>query len=91
MLRRGKDDILIEAFCDCNDTVAAVVANKPLPNSKSRLAALEVARIKEMKDLKMIHDIHWCPTNQQLADVLTKKTASMEAIIHTVSKGKFFD
>ena len=91
MLGRGKDDILIEAFCDCNDTVAAVVANKPLPNSKSRLAALEVARIKEMKDLKMIHDIHWCPTNQQLADVLTKKTASMEAIIHTVSKGKFFD
>ena len=91
MLGIGEEDILIEAFCDCNDTVAAIVANKPLPNSKSRLAALEIARIKEMKDLKMIHSVQWVPTNQQLGDIFTKRGASTEPIIQTVSKGRFYN
>ena len=91
MLGIGEEDILIEAFCDCNDTVAAIVANKPLPNSKSRLAALEIARIKEMKDLKMIHSVQWVPTNQQLGDIFTKRGASTESIIQTVSKGRFYN
>ena len=91
MLGIGHEDILIESFCDCNDTVAAIMANKPLPNSKSRLAALEIARIKEMKDQKMIESVHWIDTTQQLGDVFTKRGASTEAIIQTISKGKFFN
>ena len=91
MLGIGNKDILIEAFCDCGDTVAAIVANKPLPTSKNRLAALEIARVKEMKDQKVIHSVHWVPSGQQLADVLTKRGASTEPIIQTISKGKFFD
>ena len=90
MLGIGKDDIMIEAYCDCNDTVAAITANKPLPNKQNRLAALEIARIKEMQELKMIDSVSWCPSAQQLADTMTKRGASSEAIIHTVSKGKFF-
>ena len=90
MLGIGEEDILIEAFCDCNDTVAAITANKPLPNKQNRLAALEIARIKEMKELKMIDSVSWCPSAQQLADTMTKRGASTEPIIHTVSKGKFF-
>ena len=91
MLGIGEEDILIEAFCDCKDTVSAIIANKPLPNSKSRLASLEIARIKEMKDLKMIESIHWLDTTQQLGDVFTKRGASTEAIIQTIEKGKFFN
>ena len=53
--------------------------------------SIEIARIKEMKDLKMIHSVHWVPSEQMLADGLTKRGASKEAIIQTISKGKFFD
>ena len=91
MLGIGNEDILIEAFCDCHDTVSAIIANKPLPNSKSRLAALEIARIKEMKDQRMIETIHWIDTTQQLGDVFTKRGASTEAIIKTIEKGKFLN
>ena len=91
MLGIDKEDILIKALCDCNNTLAAIVTNKPLPNSKSRSAALEIARIKEMKDLKMIHSVQWVPTNQQLGDIFTKRGASTESIIQTISKGKFFN
>ena len=90
MLGIGQEDILVEAWCDCNDTVAAIIANKPLPNQNNRLAALEIARIKEMKELKMIDSVNWCPSVQQLADVMTKRGASQESLIHTVEKGKFF-
>ena len=90
MLGIGQEDILVEAWCDCNDTVAAITANKPLPNLNNRLAALEIARIKEMRELKMIDSVNWCPSVQQLADVMTKRGASQESLIHTVEKGKFF-
>ena len=52
--------------------------------------ALEIARIKEMQELKMIDSVSWCPSAQQLADTMTKRGASTEPIIHTISKGKFF-
>ena len=90
MVGSGQEDILVEARCDCNDTVAASIANKPLRNQNNRLAALEIARIKEMKELKMIDSVNWCPSVQQLADVMTKRGASQESLIHTVEKGKFF-
>ena len=90
MLGTGQEEILIEAWCDCNDSVSAIIANKPLTNQNNRLAALEIARIKEMRELKMIDSINWCPSVHQLADVLTKRGASNEAIIHTAEQGKFF-
>ena len=43
-----------------------------------------------MKELKMIDSVNWCPSVQQLADVMTKRGASQESLIHTVEKGKFF-
>ena len=90
MLGIGDKEILIEAYSDCNDTIAAITANKPLPTKNNRLAALEIARIKEMQELKMVDTINWCPSGQQLADTLTKRGASSEALIHTLAKGKFF-
>ena len=90
MLGIGHKEILIEAYCDCNDTIAAITANKPLPTKNNRLAALEIARIKEMQELKMVDTVNWCPSGQQLADTLTKRGASSEALIHTLAKGKFF-
>ena len=83
-------DIRIEAFSDCNDTVEAVLANKPLPNRNSRLAALEIARIKEMRELNMLHSINWVPTTLMLADALTKKGVNIEQLVETVSQGRFY-
>lgn len=84
------EDIKIEAFSDCNDTVEAVMANKPLPNRNSRLAALEIARIKEMRELGMLHSINWVPTTLMLADVLTKKGFNIEQMVETISQGHFY-
>ena len=90
MVGLKEHDIKIEAFSDCNDTVEAVMANKPLPNRNSRLAALEIARIKEMRELGMLHSINWIPTTLMLADVLTKKGVNIEQLVETISQGRFY-
>ena len=89
LLNFKEDQIKIEAFCDCNDTVEAILANKPLPNKNSRLAALEIARIKEMRELGMLHDIVWIPTRFQLADSFTKRGVNIEPLVETLKKGRF--
>ena len=90
MVGLKEKDIRIEAFSDCNDTVEAVLANKPLPNRNSRLAALEIARIKEMRELEMLHSINWVPTTLMLADALTKKGVNIEQLVETISQGRFY-
>ena len=90
LLNLKEEELKIEAFCDCNDTVEAVLANKPLPNKNSRLAALEIARIKEMRELGMLNAIYWIPTRFQLADLMTKKGVNIEPLVETISKGRFF-
>ena len=89
MLNLEEDVIKIEAFCDCRDTCAAVNANKPMPNQNSRLAALEVARIIEMKQLGMLYDLKWISTKIQMADCLTKRGACVENMVKTISRGEF--
>ena len=90
MLNIEENQIGIEAFCDCNDTVEAVLANKPLPNKNSRLAALEIARIKEMRELGMLQDLYWIPSGFQLADGFTKKGVNLEPLVQTLSRGRFY-
>ena len=89
VLNFKEDQIKIEAFCDCNDTVEAILANKPLPNKNSRLAALEIARVKEMRELGMLSDIVWIPTRLQLADSFTKRGVNIEPLVETLKKGRF--
>ena len=90
MLNIEEQQIGIEAFCDCNDTVEAVLANKPLPNKNSRLAALEIARIKEMRELGMLQDLYWIPSGFQLADAFTKKGVNLEPLVETLHRGRFY-
>ena len=90
LLNLKEKELKIEAFCDCNDTVEAVLANKPLPNKNSRLAALEIARIKEMRELGMLNAIYWIPTRFQLADLMTKRGVNVEPLVETISKARFF-
>ena len=48
--------INIEAFVDCKDTYEAIISNKKFTKG-SRLASLEVAKIKEMLEMKQIKRI----------------------------------
>ena len=89
LLNIQEKEIKIEVFCDCNDTVEAILANKPLPNKNSRLAALEIARVQEMRQLGMIQDIYWIPSRLQLADSFTKRGVNNEPLVDTLRDGRF--
>ena len=78
--------ILIEAYIDCRDTYEAVVSNKQFPKG-SRLASLEIAKIKEMLERESVHRISWIDTTQQLADILTKKGVAADPLVQTLNKG----
>jgi hypothetical protein len=49
---------------------------------------LNVARIKEYRDLKEIERIKWIPTTQMLANSLTKSRADPSRLIKLLETGK---
>ena len=85
----GEDLIQIEAFIDCKDTYEAIVSNKKFPKG-SRLASLEVAKIKEMIERNQIHRVTWIDTSHQLADILTKRGVAAESLVKTMNDGRFY-
>ena len=84
-----KNLINIEAFVDCKDTYEAIISNKKFPKG-SRLASLEVAKIKEMLEMKQIQRISWVDTSHQMADVLTKRGVGVETLVNTINSGRFY-
>ena len=86
LLNIEEKEIKIEVFCDCNDTVEAILVNKPLQNKNSRL---EIAKVQEMRQLDMIQDIYWIPSRLQLADAFTKRGVNNEPLVDTLSDGRF--
>ena len=85
----GEELIKVEAFVDCRDTFEAIMSNKQFPKG-SRLAVLEIAKIKEMMDQKKVDNISWVDTAHQLADVLTKRGVAVEPLVETINKGRFY-
>ena len=49
----------------------------------------EVASIREQLELKEVTEIKWTPTHLQLADSLTKLSASPELLIKVITSGDF--
>ena len=85
----GGDLIRIEAFVDCKDTYEAIVSNKKFPKG-SRLASLEVAKIKEMIERNQVYRVTWLDTSHQLADILTKRGVAAEPLVRTMNDGRFY-
>ena len=83
------DLIEIEAFVDCKDTYEAIISNKKFPKG-SRLASIEVAKIKEMLEMKQIQRVSWVDTYHQMADVLTKRGVGTEVLVNTINSGRFY-
>ena len=85
----GENLVEIEAFVDCKDTYEAIVSNKQFPKG-SRLASLEIAKIKEMIEQKTVHKVNWIDTVHQVADVLTKRGVNAQNLVKTLNNGRFY-
>ena len=84
-----EDLIRVEAYVDCRDTYEAIISNKKFPKG-SRLASIEVAKVKEMLEEKRVHQVNWVDTAHQMADVLTKRGVGSETLVKTINEGKFY-
>ena len=84
-----EDLIRVEAYVDCRDTYEAIMSNKQFPKG-SRLASIEVAKIKEMLEKKQIHQVSWIDTAHQMADILTKRGVGSETLVNTINNGSFY-
>ena len=49
----------------------------------------EVVSIREQLEMKEVQEVKWIPSELQLADGLTKGTASPESLIHVLTTGQF--
>ena len=85
----SEDLIKIEAFVDCRDTYEAIMSNKKFPKG-SRLASIEVAKIKEMIEKRQVQEVSWIDTDHQMADTLTKRGVGEEVLVNTINNGRFY-
>ena len=76
--------IPVKCYIDNNDLYQAIFSNKQVTEKRLRK---EVNSIKELLDNKDITNINWIQTNEQIADVLTKRGVSGQNIIKTLNNG----
>ena len=81
------DMIDIQVYCDCDDVVASIFSTKDV--CKSVRVRSDIGRMKQIIDRKEIALFSWIPSEQQLANSMTKSTASKVGIVSTLMKGAF--
>ena len=77
----------IQVFCDCDDVVASVFSTKDV--CKSVRVRSDIGRMKQIISRKEITSLAWVPSEQQLANAMTKSSASKVALVSTLMKGSF--
>ena len=75
----------VRAIVDNKSTVDAVHSTAPVEDKKLRR---DVARIKQMLNTKEIRSVTWCPGREQLADCMTKRTASSFKLMQVMKSGR---
>ena len=78
-------EIPVKAIVDNKSTVEAIHSTAPVEDKKLRR---DVARIKQMMNLKEIRSVSWCPGKEQLADCMTKRTASSFNLMQVLKSGR---
>ena len=78
-------EIPVKAIVDNKSTVEAIHSTAPVEDKKLRR---DVARIKQMMNLKEIRSVSWCPGKEQLADCMTKRTASSFNLLQVLKSGR---
>ena len=75
----------VKAIVDNKSTVDAIHSTAPVEDKKLRR---DVARIKQMLNTKEIQSVSWCPGKEQLADCMTKRTASSFNLMKVFKSGR---
>ena len=84
-----KEFVEIEAFCDNNNTLTALMELKG--QHRQKRIGLEVAKVREMWDTGEVKDIQWIEKSYQIADALTKDSASRTPLVYALAEGRFFN
>ena len=83
--RESEDkEIPANAIVD-KSTVDDIHSTAPVEDKKLRR---DVAKIKQMMNLKEIRSVSWCPGKEQLADCMTKRTASSFNLLQVLKSGR---
>ena len=77
----------IYVFCDCHDVISSVFSTKDI--CKSARVRSDVGRMKQIINRKEITSLAWVPGEQQLANAMTKSSASKVSLVSTLMKGSF--
>ena len=75
--------IPVEAFTD-NKSLWESIHNTR--QCEEKLLRNTIAGMKELIDMKMVNDVRWVPTKEQLADCLTKKTKKGDWLLDVIGK-----
>ena len=75
----------VKAIVDNKSTVDAIHSTAPVEDKKLRR---DVARIKQMLNMMEIKSVSWCPGREQLADCMTKRTASSFKLMQVLKSGR---
>ena len=81
---KGKSVIPIKCYIDNNDLFQAIHSDKDVSERRLRR---DINCIKELIKNKEIDNVYWIPTNNQLANVLTKHGASGQNLLGLLSQG----
>ena len=84
----NSNDIQIECFTDNKSLHESLHSTKTLEEKR---LILDEAIIKDMMDKKEINKIKWLETSKQLADPLTKATASSDKLRDVLQQGSVSD
>ena len=77
--------VSVNTIVDNKSTVDAIHSTAPVEDKKLRR---DVARIKQMMSSKEIQSVSWCPGKEQLADCMTKRTASSFKLLKVFKSGR---
>ena len=75
----------VHALVDSKSTVDAIHSTAPVEDRRLRR---DIGIIKQTLNAKEIHSVKWIPGRNQLADGMTKRTASCYELMEILQKGK---
>jgi hypothetical protein len=76
----------IIGFTDHKGLCEALRSTKLIDDKRLRI---DVASLKEVLKHGKVHEIRLCPTTEQLADCLTKRTANNQSLLAVLQSGRF--
>ena len=84
-LNLSDDAIPINAYVDNKSLTQAVHSTTAVSDD---LLVLDISVVKEFLDQKRVNSINWVPGTKQLADCLTKRTASGADLLRIIQTGR---